>query len=264
MDMHLTPMSAVLVAATLGLASVVIAGIAYAARRTQSDSAGQGARPARIAGGLTAVTIAWLAIVFLLTARGTLAAQPTPSVPVIAFALAVPIIVGSWALAVSGSLRRFVGAIPQPWLVGAQLYRILGFVFVVAYLEHHMPAVFALPAGIGDVIVGLTAPLAAYALLKSPRWGVLAARAWNALGIADLVLAVSLGFLSSPSAFEVLSKSAPNAAVSRFPFVLVPAFLVPVSILLHVFSLWRLRSAPSRAFSMAPPQSANPGQFAVR
>ncbi|MBV8528133.1 MAG: hypothetical protein JOZ75_07440, partial [Candidatus Dormibacteraeota bacterium] len=74
--------------------------------------------------------------------------------------------------------------------------------------------------------------------------------AWNLLGITDLVVAVALGFLSSPSHFELLSLSSPNALITRMPYVLIPTFAVPLSILLHIAALRRLRahqSAPARA-----------------
>ena len=54
-------------------------------------------------------------------------------------------------------------------------------------------------------------------------------------------MAVTLGVLSAPGRFQRLALEAPNAAISAFPFVLIPMVLVPLSILLHVFSLRNLR-----------------------
>ena len=70
----------------------------------------------------------------------------------------------------------------------------------------------------------------------------------NFVGIADLMLAVSTGFLTSPSVFQVLSTNAPNYAITRFPLVLIPTFAVPVSILLHLGALKHpdAQSVPSR------------------
>jgi hypothetical protein len=108
-----------------------------------------------------------------------------------------------------------------------------------------MPGEFALPAGVGDVLVGLTAPAVAYSLARGARRARPAALIWNALGMADLVVAVTLGILSSPSVFQQLALDAPNEAITQWPFVLVPAFAVPVSMLLHIFALTRLRSQRS-------------------
>jgi hypothetical protein len=58
-----------------------------------------------------------------------------------------------------GASSRGNRADPPPWLIGIQLYRVLGLNFLVLYALGRLPAEFALPAGVGDVIVGLAAPL---------------------------------------------------------------------------------------------------------
>jgi hypothetical protein len=109
-----------------------------------------------------------------------------------------------------------------------------------------MPAEFALPAGIGDILVGLAAPAVAYGVSRGSSRAYQTAIVWNVLGLVDLALAVTLGFLTSPSAFQLLAMDTPNWLITRYPFVLVPTFAVPVAILLHAFSLWRLRSLTGR------------------
>lgn len=190
-----------------------------------------------------AVLVGWLAAVFVLGAAGVFEGHPDTRVPTIAFAVAVPIIVGTWLVARSERFRRLVDAVPLPALVGVQLYRVLGVVFLVALAQGHLPAEFALPAGIGDVAVGLAAPLVAYGLVRERRWSRPAAVVWNIADIADLVVAAATGFLSSPSAYQQLALDDPNELIAQFPFVLVPAFAVPVSILLHIFALRRLAAA---------------------
>ena len=237
------PMTVALLAATVGLTGLLIAGIAYAAQRLPATQ-----RSATIWVG-AAVVIAWAGLSVALAARGTYAGTAHTRVPLIAFGIVVPLIAGGVVLSTSQRWRSVVRSVPVPWLVGVQVYRVLGVLFVLAYLQHRMPGQFALPAGIGDIAVGLLAPVAAYAALRGDRLGTGLARAWNVLGIADLVLAVTLGFLTSPSAFQQLALEAPNSAISRYPFVLIPVFAVPASILLHACALWRLRSAPAAATS---------------
>jgi hypothetical protein len=65
---------------------------------------------------------------------------------------------------------------------------------------------------------------------------------WNLVGILDLAIAVTVGFLSSPGPFHVLAIKAPNELITAFPLVLVPIFAVPLSIALHFATLKRLRS----------------------
>ncbi|MGH3982266.1 MAG: hypothetical protein ACRDST_06170 [Pseudonocardiaceae bacterium] len=202
-----------------------------------------GIRPAWIIGVSVTILLGWIGLLFVLAARGAFAATPDTSNPAIAFGIGIPIIFGLWCLAASDRIRMLITTIPLPWLIAVQLYRVLGVSFLVAYFWQIMPAEFALHAGIGDTLIGLTAPLVAYAVMKNLRSARVLARSWNVLGIAELLLAVILGFLTSPSAFQQLALSMPNSLITRYPFVLFPTFVVPVSILLHAAALWRLRSA---------------------
>jgi hypothetical protein len=52
-----------------------------------------------------------------------------------------------------------------------------------------------------------------------------------------------MGFLTSPSPFQLAAFDRPNLPISVFPLALIPVFAVPVSILLHLASLQRLRES---------------------
>ena len=109
--------------------------------------------------------------------------------------------------------------------------------FLILYTQQLLPIEFAIPAGIGDMLIGVTAPFVAYYYFAQKKYARIIAIIWGLLGIADLVIAVTLGFLTSPGPFHYLALSAPNTLVSAYPLVMVPAFGVPLSILLHIFSL---------------------------
>ena len=51
---------------------------------------------------------------------------------------------------------------PQWQLIGIQMYRVVGFIFVLLAIDNLLPAVFAIPAGLGDTLTGLFAIPAAY------------------------------------------------------------------------------------------------------
>ena len=140
-------------------------------------------------------------------------------------------------------LRRVVDAVSQQWIVGVQFYRVLGVIFLVLYAIGQLPGVFALPAGLGDLAVGLAAPAVGWAYMRSPRERAGRLWVWNFLGLLDLVVAVATGFLTSPSPFQLFSLDKPNELIAAFPLVMIPVFLVPLSILLHFASLWKLRRA---------------------
>lgn len=227
-----TPVSIAAVLADVALALLVITAIAYVARAER--------RPAVLWVGGGAVAV-WFAVAFVLARSGFYESTPqTGFPPLIGAGIAIPTLLGCALLAV-GAVRRAIDRVPLHWLVAAQLYRVVGGVFVIAWLQDDMPAEFALPAGAGDVLVGLAAPFVALSLL---RRGAAQARprvvAWCALGIADLAIALTCGFLTAPSTFQQLALDEPNAAITSYPLVLIPTFAVPVSIVLHVFVLARL------------------------
>ena len=130
---------------------------------------------------------------------------------------------------------------PQHWLIGVQLYRALGVIFLILYGTGKLPGAFAWPAGLGDTLVGILAPVVAVAYARAPHKNADLVSAWNLFGLADLVVAVTAGFLTSPSPFQLFAFDLPSELVSQFPLVLVPVFLVPVSVLLHLASLTKLR-----------------------
>jgi hypothetical protein len=69
--------------------------------------------------------------------------------------------------------------------------RVVGVLLLIVMALGHLPAVFALPAGLGDIAIGVTAPFVARRLARGA--GHTRAVWFNALGIFDLVVAVRTG-----------------------------------------------------------------------
>ena len=157
------------------------------------------------------------------------------------FAVLIPVVVGLWVLFRSKTIAAIVDATPTSWLVGIQTYRVIGAVFLVLWSRGMLPAEFALPAGLGDIAVGLLA-IAVAAMLGAGRPGApSAAIGWNLLGMLDLAVALSTGFLTSPGPLHLLALDRPNLLASAYPLVMIPTFLVPLSLILHGVCLWKLR-----------------------
>ena len=158
----------------------------------------------------------------------------------IEFGIFTPVVIGLVWLWRSETAIRLIDAIPQSWLVGIQFYRVLGLIFLLLNAEGSLPSLFALPAGNGDVIVGLLAPVVAVAYARGVVGRELLVRGWNILGLLDLAVAITTGFLTSPSPLQMFSFDAPNELIDAYPLVLVPVFGVPLAVLLHVASLVKL------------------------
>jgi hypothetical protein len=65
-------------------------------------------------------------------------------------------------------------------------------------------------------------------------------RVWNLFGILDLVVAVGLGALSSILGIGI-SAEITTFPMGESPLVLVPTFLVPLFVMLHLASLFQAR-----------------------
>ena len=202
--------------------------------------------------GVGALLAFWLLLATALAANGYFLPGPTTRLPRVGYAL-IPLILGYGLFRNWPALRQVVERTRPSWLIGVQLYRLLGAVFIAGYIQGLLPGVFALPAGIGDILIGLLAPIVAGLVAAKHPWARRCAMLWNMAGIADLAMAVTLGILSAPGPLHHLSLDAPNSAISAFPFVLIPTVLVPLSILLHLFSLHTLgKVRPGSSKSKCP------------
>jgi hypothetical protein len=152
----------------------------------------------------------------------------------IAAALALPLIAFAVDRRAGGPLFGGFLRLQLPTLIRLQTPRVVGVVFIVAWAGGTLPAGFALPAGIGDIAVGLAAPFVAAAVAQRRPHHLLFARLWNILGTADLIIAVSSGVLHGRSPIGLLAGSIPTDGVARYPMSLIPTFLVPIALMLHI------------------------------
>jgi hypothetical protein len=144
----------------------------------------------------------------------------------------------------SKRVAAVLDATPLSWIIGVQVYRLLGFVFLVQWAAGRAPGIFAIPAGTGDVLTGaLALPVAIYVAHRAPHWR-LAGYAWNALGLGDFAIVLTI------ATFVVADSGL------RYPLIMIPTFAVPLGIVLHVLSLWQLSRAPSSSEASRPPASA--------
>ena len=194
------------------------------------------------AGVLSVAFIGWEAVARYLGAANTYLAtiENPPAVPTVLFGLLVPLAVAAIGVWQSESIARLVSAIPLHWLV-AQVYRVGGGIFLMLWADGRLPWQFALPAGIGDVATGIVAVVVAARLARNAIGAHSATYAWCLFGIADLVVAIAMGAMTSPGQAHLLALEAPNLLMTAYPLVMVPTFAVPLALMLHGLVLLRLR-----------------------
>ena len=118
-------------------------------------------------------------------------------------------------------------------LIAVQTWRVVGIAFLWGMTLGIVEPAFAIPAGVGDVLIGVTAVPFAIFLWKGYSSSKYAVVVWSVLGIADLVNAITLGLITN-SDFG-------SPMVTTFPWILVPTVGVPLALALHGIVLYRLR-----------------------
>ena len=178
----------------------------------------------------------WSVSTTVLTYRGVFQPRTAQSFPPIGINMVVVLLLLSLSLILSASLRRLLSQ--QANLIRLHLWRLEGIVFLILMATGQMPALWALPAGIGDILVGASAFEVARGI-DTPR-GRRRAIIFNLLGMADLIVAVGLGIMTNPGPAQVFNTMPNSALITRFPLALVPTFLVPLAFTIHIVSLWQL------------------------
>jgi len=183
----------------------------------------------------------WFALVFLLGIEGMFVRSPqSPPIPIL-LGFAIPLVVFAVAYLGSAAFRALVLGADLRFLTATQGWRAGGLGFLALYAHGVLPGLFAWPAGLGDIAIGITAPWVALALVRrsnfstSPQFVV-----WNLFGILDLIVAVSTGVLSS-GFIAGLAGDVTTAPMAQMPLVLIPAYFVPLFIMFHVAALLQSR-----------------------
>src|SRR5829696_9423229 len=187
----------------------------------------------------TAATVlgGWIVVSALLARSGVYLQDPGEAVPwflvavvgtLIALLLATRIPLVSRILAEPGTPARL--ALPHT-------LRVVGVLFLIVMAQGHLPAAFALPAGLGDIAIGMAAPFAARRLAcGTDHTGAVR---FHMLGILDLIVAGSIGFLL----IRLVEVTPSTAPLLLLPLALILTVPVPLALALHIVSLRRFRTA---------------------
>jgi hypothetical protein len=159
----------------------------------------------------------WIGLAFAGYLTALLAAS---RIPTVAHILAAP-----------GSLAR---------LTLPHTLRVVGVLFLLVMALGDLPAIFALPAGLGDIAVGLAAPTVARRLARGDYQGAVR---FHLLGLLDLVVAITIGYLAGLGPYQPFDIVPSTEPLSLLPLALVATVAVPTALALHLVALTRLHAA---------------------
>ena len=194
--------------------------------------------------------LVWAGLAALLGVTESVTTAPGQAFGPVMLTAAVPVLVFLLAYGTLSRFRSFVLAQDIAQLTSLQHWRVVGFGFLLLYAHDALPALFAFPAGVGDVLVGLAAPLIVTRLARDPRFQHSRRFVtYHVLGLLDFVVAVGASALASGAFPAIWAGPLTSAPMEVWPLILFPAFIVPIFIMLHLSVFLKLRALRREADS---------------
>lgn len=186
---------------------------------------------------ISAIIIAgWLIVTALIAFNGTLL-DFTSTPPKIMIVVLPPVIAISY-LANSTRVNTLIQEIPSSWLVYIQSFRVLmELVLWLLFTKNIIPVQMTFEGINYDILTGLSAPLIAYYCLSENKWPRITAILWNFAGLLLVTNIFITAFLSTPSPMRQFFNEPSNTIVAYFPFIWIPAFIVPFAYFMHILSI---------------------------
>lgn len=146
-------------------------------------------------------------------------------------------------LFLSTSGKKFIDALPLVPMTYFSMIRIPVELCLYGLFVHQaIPELMTFAGRNFDILAGITAPFIAYFGLQkqviSKKWILI----WNILSLGLLINIIINALLSAPTVLQQFAFEQPNIAIGHFPFILLPAFIVPMVLLCHFTSIRRLRN----------------------
>jgi len=210
--------------------------------------------PSGVRSVIFATLALWLGLVIYLGYHGAfVGGADSPPLPIF-LGVAIPLAVFFAAYFGWGAFRTFILSVDLRLVAGIQAWRWAGLGFLSLYANGVLPGLFAFPAGLGDMAIGVTAPWIVLELIRRPSFA--ASRRfviWNILGLIDFVVAVSMGTLSSGfvRGITAFNGNVTTSPMAHLPLILIPAYMVPFFIMLHCTALFQARQL-ARSGKSAP------------
>lgn len=177
----------------------------------------------------------WLATTGLAAYLGLLEFGPLPPpvgiVVITGLALTIALAFSKWG-------EQLLDTAGVPILIGFQGFRILVEIFLYwGHTQGLVPGQMTWEGRNWDVLTGLTAiPIAFWATSRT------VVMLWNVAGLLLLINIMTVAILSLPTPFQVFSPQ--NTFVAEWPYIWLPAFLVPSALLGHLLIFRWLKRPP--------------------
>lgn len=137
--------------------------------------------------------------------------------------------------------RRFMDSLPLINITWLNIVRIpIEIVLYWLFLNKAVPGLMTFAGRNYDILSGITAPLIVYFCFTKHGIHKNILLLWNIIALCLLINIVANAVLSAPFSFQKFAFDQPNIAVLNFPFILLPAFIVPAVLFGHLVSIRQL------------------------
>ena len=137
--------------------------------------------------------------------------------------------------------KDFISRLPLKTLTLLHVIRIpVEIVLLWLFQNGQVPQLMTFEGRNFDILSGLTAPLIAWFAFRNGKTNRPLLIAWNIFALLLLTNIVANAVLSIPTSFQKFAFEQPNRAVLYFPFVWLPAVIVPIVLFSHLASFRQL------------------------
>ncbi|WP_299430887.1 hypothetical protein [uncultured Maribacter sp.] len=124
------------------------------------------------------------------------------------------------------------------YLVKIHIFRLIGVTFIILYLYDLLPPVFALCAGIGDLLTAISSVFVAKAIRNNKSYARKLTLIWNTFGLVDIIITSAMAIIFTKISMDNTVQGV--EFLVEFPFCFIPAFAPPTIIFLHLLVFRKL------------------------
>ncbi len=207
---------------------------------------GLDSRPAKLLFGFV---LAWLVLQAIIATTGFF--QNFDAIPPRVFAFGVmPFLALTVAYLIF--FRNFLAALPIRLLTIIHVIRIpVEIVLLWLSQNGQVPIDMTFEGRNIDILSGITAPIVYFLAFRQDKVNRAILIVWNLAALGLLANIVTVAVLAFPSPFQAIGLEQPNVGVTYFPFIWLPAVIVPIVFFCHGASLYKLIANKSDGFTTA-------------
>ncbi|MHA7059504.1 hypothetical protein ACWGOQ_0019925 [Aquimarina sp. M1] len=183
--------------------------------------------------------ILWMLIVGVLGVTGFY--QKFGTVPPRFTLLLAPTILFVLILFTNKKSKKLIDSLSIKYLTIVHIVRIpVEITLYYVFLSGLIPDLMTFDGYNYDILSGITAPIIYYLVFVKKTIGRTGLLIWNIACLALLINILTIAVLSAQTPFQQLAFDQPNIGVTYFPFVWIPAVIVPIVLFSHLTSIRQL------------------------